>query len=102
MVTVNTTQATETESDVYSNIVLRYLVELPNSQCVFSSARDRETGRSHLFLVFDSGRIFARSNNSWDEVRNTANYDKIRRLVTIALSNKTVPCYISAQQVNLN
>ena len=101
MVTINTIQETEVS---FSNITFRYLVELPNSQCVFGSARDRESGKSHLFLVFTDGRVYTRNGlkNCWDEVSNTADYDKVRRLVTIALSNKTVPCYISAQQVNLN
>ena len=100
MVTINT----QYETSNFNSITFRYLVELTKSGCVFGSARDNETGRTRLFLVFNTGRVYARNGlkNCWDEVNRSADYDRVRRLVTLARAHKTIPCYVSAEEVNFN
>ena len=116
MVTINTENLQK-----YENIVLSYLVELPRSECFFSSARDAKTGKLHLFLVFielpstkqnskspngrfgvqkeklnnHKGRIYSRRaiTETWEEISNPHEYERIRGMVTSALYYKTVPCY---------
>jgi len=95
MVTINTEYQQEHQQQ-YGDVVLTYLVELPRSKCFFGSARDSRTGKLHLFLVFNhQGKIYSRRplNETWEEIHNTSDYDKIRRMVSSALYYKTVPCY---------
>ena len=95
MVTINT-QYSSSISSKYSNITFRHLVELPKSDCFFGSARDTRTGKLHLFLIVNHrGKIYARNglNGTWVELKDPHEYDRVRRLVTSAVANQSVPCY---------
>ena len=98
MVLINT----QTQS-VYSNLQLKYLLNVPRSGCVFCSARDRKTGKAHLFLVFHQrDRIYVRNGlrGTWDEVKSRADYEQIRSVFEAALENDRVPTY-STNRFNL-
>lgn len=88
---------------VYSNLELKYLLNVTRSGCVFCSAKDRRTGKTHLFLVFHQrDRIYVRNGlrGTWDEVKNRPDYDRIRQLFEDALANNQVPTY-STNRLNL-
>ena len=94
-----------TQTSQYSNISFRYIIEIPKSSCLFGSARDKETGKSHLFLVFKDGRTYSRNGlrGTWDEIQsNTADHDRIRGLLSHAQANNLVPCYSTHSRVLLN
>ncbi|MFA5087837.1 MAG: hypothetical protein WC552_02245 [Candidatus Omnitrophota bacterium] len=91
-------------SEEFKNIVFKHFVELENCKCLFGSARDSETGRSRLFLIFNHGKIYSRNGlkRTWEEIKLIADYDRINRLVAFAISNQAVPCYRSSNQAILN
>ena len=94
-----------TQASQYSNISFRYIIEIQKSSCIFGSARDNETGKSHLFLVFKDGRTYSRNGlrGTWDEIlSNTPDHDRIRKLLSSTQANNLVPCYSTHSRVVLN
>ena len=94
-----------TQTSQYSNISFRYIIEIEKSSCTFCSARDKETGKSHLFLVFTDGRAYSRNGlrGTWDEIpSNTPDYDHIRGLLSSTQANNLVPCYSTRSRGVLN
>ena len=90
-----------TNTKVYDNIDFKYLIDVPRCDCVFCSARERSTGKTHLFLVFNhKGKIYRRDGirSSWIELRNEEEYSQIRELLIRAISDKSIPCYTTAKE----
>ena len=86
----------------YSNISFRYIIEVERSSCTFCSARDNETGKSHLFLIFTDGRTYSRNGlrGTWDEIQsNTSDHGRIRSLLSSTQANNLVPCYSTHKRV---
>ena len=78
----------------YSNLEFKYLLEVPRSECVFCSTKDKITKRTRLFLVFhNQDRIYERNGlkGTWEEVTGAESYREIRRILALAINK--VPYY---------
>ena len=85
---------------VYENVDFKYLIDVPRCDCVFGSARERATGKSFLFLIFNHrGKIYRRNglNGTWIELHNEDEYSSVRGILLKAISDKHVPCYTTAK-----
>lgn len=83
----------------YNNIEFKYLVDIPHSHCVFGSAKESNTGKTILFLVFNHlGKIYRHSGltGTWVELHDADEYLKVRNHLLQALADKPVPCYTVA------
>ena len=52
----------------YQNFTFDHMVEFPKDDCTFTAGYDSQSGKSHIFLIFNhNGRIYARNGreNSW-------------------------------------
>ena len=77
-------------------VVFHHLIDLPNSDCVFCSTVETSTGHSRLFLIFrERQRIYLRNEirDTWDELRDAAQYACIRERFNQAIEEKNVPCF---------
>ena len=66
----------------YNDIALEHTVEFPQDDVIFSAGRERTTGKTRLFLIFNhTGHIYTRNGraDSW-EVVETADAKIIRAL----------------------
>ena len=100
MVIFNSQLAT-VESKPYTDVDFKYLIDVPRCDCVFGSAREKTTGKSLLFLIFNHhGKIYRRNGRSgtWVELRNDEEYSRIRELLLEAISDKHIPCYTTAKE----
>ena len=91
-----------TENNKYSNLDFQHLVEVPECDCVIVTARERATGRTHLFLIVNhKGKIYSRKgiNRSWVELDNQEEY-RIRQLVINAIKSN-VPYYTTNHKIHL-
>ena len=80
----------------YGNLEIRYILELPRFDGVFISTRDRDTGKTKLFLVFNErGRIYVRHglSGTWNELRDESECEQIRDGLQDALVRHTAPCF---------
>ena len=78
----------------YSSLEFKYLLEVPRSECVFCSTKDKITGRTRLFLIFNNqNRIYERNGlkGTWEEVTGAESYREIRRILALAINK--VPYY---------
>ena len=97
MVIINTTYQVPRSQ---LNLDFKYLLEIPRSDCLFCSARERASGKSRLYLVFNhNGKIYSRRglSETWAEVNGSDERTQIREQVTGALQNRTVPYFKSNQ-----
>lgn len=79
-----------------SSIDVKYLIEVPRRGCIFCSTRERDTGRTRLFLFFRTGKVYTRRGLSrrWAEVdSHEAGY--VRGIIDEVLHNHSVPHYTS-------
>jgi len=104
MVTLNS-QLVQPKNRVYENVDFKYLIDVPRCDCVFGSAREKATGKSLLFLIFNHrGKIYRRNglNGTWIELRNEDEYVRVRELLLKAISDKQVPCYTTGPKQYLS
>lgn len=79
-----------------SSIVFQHLIDLPNCDCVFCSTVETSTGRTKLFLIFSKRRrIYVRNGmkDTWDELKDAAQFNCIKGLFEKAVSEHKVPCF---------
>jgi len=91
MVVINTNQLSQ-----YEDLEIKHLVEIRQCDCVIVTARERATGRSQIFLIFNHrGKIYRRNglNGTWRELDSETEYSLIRQLLARAVENNTIPCY---------
>ncbi len=77
-------------------LVFQHLIDLPHCDCVFCSTRERSTGITRLFLVFnDEKRIYMRNSvkETWDELDDSDRCRSVRRGFDMALRENSVPCF---------
>ena len=82
-----------TEKD---DLIFQHFVDLPNCECVFCSTREKATGKSRLFLIFnDEKSIYMRSGmkESWEELQNEQQSDCIRSAFNEAILEHKIPCF---------
>ena len=80
------------------DIIFQHLIDLPSCDCVFCSTRERKSGRTRLFLVFnEQRRIYIRNGirDSWDELKEESDYDQVRERFNHAVVEKKIPCFTS-------
>ncbi len=78
----------------YNNIAFAHFVEIEKPNAYFAVARDKTSGKLHLFLVSKKdGKILVRNafKKTWDEMVAREDYDRIQRLINYSLANRTVP-----------
>lgn len=78
------------------DLVIKHLIEMPNSQCVFCSTVENSTGRSQLFLIFQhQQKIYKRNGlkGTWHEMEDRDEYLTVRSLFMQALRQRNIPCY---------
>ena len=84
-------------NQITSELVFRHLVQFPNFDCVFCSTEERDTGKTRLFLVFNSQKrkVYLRNGlkGTWDELRNEEECDFIRQHYDSAVKERNIPLY---------
>ena len=91
MVTFNTEIARN-----YEDLEFKYLLEIPKSDCIFCSTRERRTGRTYLFLVFrNEDKTYYRHGlkGTWVELKNRDEYHQFQEIFAEAINNKNIPSY---------
>ncbi len=77
------------------NIKITHFVYVPTSNCIIVTARDKETNRTKVYLLFTSeNRTYKRNgiNQTWDEMDSLSG-NRFRKLVCEAFSNRNIPRY---------
>ena len=80
----------------HHDVIFKYLVRLPTSDCIFCSTQEPTTGRRKLFLIFNQEeRIYSRNalQGTWDEIKDAEQYNVIRQKFSQAVTERTVPYY---------
>ena len=78
-----------------ANIQFKYFLEVPRSNCTFCSGRDKVTGRTRLYLVFNGqDRIYKRNGlkGTWDEICSKDEQKRIYAQLAEAVNNN-VPSF---------
>ena len=78
------------------DLIFQHFVDLPNCECVFCSTREKTTGKSRLFLIFnDEKSVYMRSGmkNSWDELKDEHQSNCIRSAFNEAILEQKIPCF---------
>ena len=91
MVTFNTQIARN-----YGDLEFKYLLEIPKSDCIFCSTRERSSGRTYLFLVFKKeDKTYFRNGlrGTWVELKSQIEYQQFREILSEAIRDKNTPCY---------
>lgn len=85
------------------DLAVRYLLNIPASECLFGSTREKSTGKSRLFLAFNDGKVYARNGlaDRWEEITSVYEALCIRELFTEALRDQSVPCYTTDTRFKL-
>ncbi|HBR15361.1 MAG TPA: hypothetical protein DD723_07450 [Candidatus Omnitrophica bacterium] len=84
------------ENEEKNDLVFQHLIDLPNYDCVFCSTRDRSTGKTLLFLIFnDEKRIYIRNGRreAWDELKDKRDYYRVRLGLDNAIEERKIPCF---------
>ena len=104
MVTFNTGFVASSKVS-YDNIEFKYFIDIPHHNCIFVSAKESNTGKLVLFLIFSQlGKIYRRNGlkRIWIEVDNRREeYLIVRAHFMGALANNHVPCYTSLSEDRL-
>lgn len=80
----------------FDDVVFQHMIDLPQCDCVFCSAREESTGRTRLYLVFqDRTRIYVRNGvkDMWDELEDEQEYRHIRSRFDNAVLERKIPCF---------
>ena len=77
---------------IHQEVDFTHFVEIPRFKCFIGTARQRETNRTKLYLIFHEGRIYQRNgiNGTWDEL-SEVNRQYIHELVEEALCDHRIP-----------
>lgn len=81
------------------DIIFQHLIDLPHCDCVFCSARERKSGKTRLFLIFnEQKRIYIRNGirDTWDELKDKYDYDQVRQRFNDVIAEKKIPCFSAA------
>jgi len=81
------------------DLVFQHLIDLPNCDCVFCFTRERASGRTRLFLIFnEQRRIYIRNGikDTWDELKDNREYDQVRQRFNSAITERKIPCFTAA------
>ncbi|MCR4337512.1 MAG: hypothetical protein NUV91_06880 [Candidatus Omnitrophica bacterium] len=84
------------------DLIFKHLIEMPASNCIFCSTKERTTGRSRLFLFFqDRDRIYRRNGlkGTWEELSDQEGSRSLQRKVENILLKRNIPCYTSLTAV---
>jgi len=79
-----------------SEFIFQHLIDLPTCDCVFCSTCQKSTGKTRLFLIFnDRKRIYQRNGvkDTWDEVHDSNEYERIRQNFNCAIEQRRIPCF---------
>ena len=90
MVCINTNIYQETP-----NIKFTHFVAVPRCDCVIGTAREEDSNKTKLYLIFnDRGRIYQRNGlaDTWVELHQE-HKQSIRQSVRVAIQNENVPCF---------
>ena len=78
------------------DVSFTHMVDVPKSRCIVGTAREKSTGKTRLFLIFNhEGRIYARNGlkGTWEEL-SREDSEQIGSLVQQALRvNSSIPHY---------
>jgi hypothetical protein len=83
----------------HHELVVKHLIEMPSSQCVFCSTVEKDTGRTQLFLIFQhQQKIYKRNGlrGTWHEMTDREEYLMVRELFQQSQRQQKVPCYSTA------
>lgn len=78
------------------DVVFHHLVEFARVNCLFCSAREKETGKAKLFLMFqDPNRVYVRNalKDTWEEVTNKEQSRTLQDGLQKAVKEKKVPSF---------
>ena len=99
MVTFNTEIARN-----YDDLEFKYLLEIPKSDCIFCSTRERSTGRTYLYLVFNAEeKVYFRNGlkGIWVELKNRIEQHQFREILWEAIRTKSIPCYSNVNALSI-
>ncbi len=83
----------------WDEVVFQHMIDLPSCDCVFCSTREKETGRTRLYLIFNERRrIYVRNGirDAWDEVQDEQEYRHVRARFDDAIVERKIPCFSTA------
>ncbi|MBF0384588.1 MAG: hypothetical protein HQL27_01825 [Candidatus Omnitrophica bacterium] len=78
------------------DIVFLHLTDLPSCGCVFCSTRDKKTGKTKLYLVFENkDTIYVRDGvwDVWQELLDPDEYLRIKMSFAQVIEARNVPCF---------
>ncbi len=81
---------------LFNELVFKHMVEFTNSDCVFCSTQEKETGKVRLYLVFDNDRqIYSRNGlkGTWVKVQDQDEHETVRDAYTSARRQTIIPRY---------
>ena len=80
----------------FSHLKFSHVVKVPRCGCAIVTARDRATGKTHVFLVAnDQQKIYSRNgiNNTWVELNSEEERIDLRQELEGAIQDEHLPCY---------
>ncbi len=78
------------------DIVFLHLTDLPNCGCVFCLARDKNTGKTKMYLVAEGqDAIYSRESvtEAWMKLEDPQDYLNIKESFVEAVEARNVPCF---------
>ena len=78
------------------DVTFDHLIDMPNSDCVFCSTRERHTNRIKLFLIFNERKaVYIRNGlgEVWEEIFDVQKVESIRSQFEHVIEERKIPCY---------
>lgn len=84
--------------------IFQHLIDMFNFNCTFCSTRERSTGKTRLFLVFNQPqRIYVRNpmKESWDEIKGKDEKEQVLTGFNNAVREKNIPCFTTSNSFEM-
>ena len=99
MVCLNTNEGKELQ------VSFTHCVEIPKAHCFIATAKEKETERTKVYLIFNQdNRIYTRNGlkGIWEEIKNDAQHNyQIRHSLYEAINSKHIPHFTTNNTTGL-
>lgn len=78
------------------DVTFQHIVDMPSSNCVFCSTRQRDSNRIRLFLFFnerESVYVHNGISDIWEEIFDTEAVNYLRHRFEDVIQERKIPCY---------
>ncbi len=86
----------------HHNLRFTHFVEVPTSECIICTAREEDTRKAKIYLVFNRrDRVYQRNgiNGTWDELPGFQQR-RVRQLITNAFNDRNIP-HFSTRNISI-